>query len=103
MSSGAARTLISATIPHASSRSDSADCSAASARTRDDQWTGSFFQLSTTIVGFAVAPTAPNEIAYSSSATLQLSFQMSVAVSAIVRPSGVSVWVSIDTGLALAM
>jgi hypothetical protein len=28
---------------------------------------------------------------------------MSVAVSAIVRPSGVSVWVSIDTGPALTM
>ncbi len=34
MSRGAARTLISATIPHASSRSDHAGCSAPSCRTR---------------------------------------------------------------------
>jgi hypothetical protein len=43
-----------------------------------------------TIVGFAVAPTAPYETAYSSSGTEQESFQTSVGVVAIVRPSGES-------------
>jgi hypothetical protein len=43
-----------------------------------------------TIVGFAVAPTAPYEIAYSSSGTEQESFHTSVGVVAIVRPSGES-------------
>ena len=37
--------------------------SAASSRTRRCQTAGSCFQLSITIVGLAVAPTAPNEIA----------------------------------------
>jgi hypothetical protein len=41
-----------------------------------------------TIVGFAVAPTAPYEIAYSSSETEHESFQISVGVVAIVRPRG---------------
>jgi hypothetical protein len=43
-----------------------------------------------TIVGFAVAPTAPYEIAYSSSGTEQESFQTSVGVVATVRPRGES-------------
>jgi hypothetical protein len=59
-------------------------------RTRSRQRAGSFFQTSVTIVGFAVAPTAPYEIAYSSSSIAHESFQMSVAVVEIVRPSGVS-------------
>ena len=63
MSSGAARTLISATMAMASSRSDSAGSSAASSRTRPAHRSGSFFQLSTTIVGLAVAPTAPKSTA----------------------------------------
>jgi hypothetical protein len=42
------------------------------------------------MVGFAVAPTAPYEIAYSSSGTEHESFQMSVDVVEIVRPSGES-------------
>src|SRR5690242_9439504 len=42
------------------------------------------------MVGLAVAPTAPYETAYSSSSTAHESFQISVAVVAIVRPSGVS-------------
>ena len=93
--SGAARTLISATIPHASSRSDQSGCSAASSRTRDAHRPGSFFQTSTTMVGLAVAPTAPKPTAYSSSSTAQLSFQTSVAVSATVRASGLAVSVCI--------
>ena len=39
------------------------------------------------VPNLAVAPTAPKATAYSSSSTAQLSFQISVAVSAIVRPS----------------
>ena len=93
--SGAARTLISATIPHASSRSDRSECSLASSRTRDAQRAGSFFQTSTTIVGLAVAPTAPKPTAYSSSSTAQLSFQTSVGVSDTVRASGLAVSVCI--------
>ena len=61
---------------------------------------GSPFQLSATIVGLAVAPTAPKTIAYASSSTRTESFQMSVEVSAMVRPSGLSVRVCI--GLAEA-
>jgi hypothetical protein len=38
----------------------------------------------------AVAPTAPKEMAYSSSSIAQESFQISVAVVEIVRPSGLS-------------
>jgi hypothetical protein len=38
----------------------------------------------------AVAPTAPYEIAYSSSSIAHESFQMSVAVVEIVRPRGLS-------------
>ncbi len=57
--------------------------------TRARQRAGSAFQTSVTIVGLAVAPTAPNEIAYSSSSIAHESFQMSVAVVAIVLPSGV--------------
>ena len=93
--SGAARTLISATIAHASSRSDRSECSLASSRTRDAQRSGSFFQTSTTIVGLAVAPTAPKPTAYSSSSTAQLSFQTSVGVSDTVRASGLAVSVCI--------
>ena len=89
MSSGAARWLISATIAQATSRSDQVECSPASTRARVAQWEGSARQLSTTIVGLAVAPVAPNSTAYASSSRLLLSFQISVAVSAIVRPSGV--------------
>jgi hypothetical protein len=63
MRSGAARTDISATIAHASSRSDQVGCSPASTRTRVAQCDGSARQLSTTIVGLAVAPTAPNSTA----------------------------------------
>ena len=61
--SGAASTLISATIAQASSRSDQVGCTAARAATRSVQRGGSLRQLSTTIVGFAVAPTAPNDTA----------------------------------------
>ena len=63
MSSGAARTLISATIAQATSRSDQVGFSPARTRTRVAHMTGSLRQLSTTIVGLAVAPTAPNSIA----------------------------------------
>ena len=91
MRSGAARVLISATMPHASSRSDQVGFSPARTRVRVAHCEGSDRQLSTTMVGLAVAPTAPNSTAYASSSTLQLSFQMSVWVSATVRPSGVSV------------
>src|SRR5436190_3261613 len=88
--SGAARVDISSTIAQARSASLATGRSTVSSRTRPRQWAGSFRQTSVTIVGLAVAPTAPNEIAYSSSSIAQESFQMSVAVSAIVRPSGVS-------------
>ena len=47
-------------------------------------------QTSVTIVGLAVAPVAPKLMAYSSSITEHESFQMSVGVVAIVRPSGLS-------------
>ena len=56
---------------------------------------GPAFQTSWTIVGLAVAPTAPKAIAYSSSSTAHESFQMSVGVSAIVRASGVASSVSV--------
>ncbi len=62
----------------------------ASAFARARQRAGSFFQTSWTIVGLAVAPTAPKEMAYSSSSTSQESFQMSVGDVATVRPSGLS-------------
>ena len=63
------------------------------------QWVGSFFQTSWTIVGFAVAPTAPKAMAYSSSSTAHESFQMSVGVSAIVRASGLAARISINRAL----
>ena len=53
----------------------------ASARTRPRQWAGSFFQTSATIVGLAVAPTAPNGEVVLSLRTAHESFHMSVAVS----------------------
>ena len=68
-SSGAARRDISSTIAQARSASVASARSTASARTRPRQCPGSAFQTSATIVGFAVAPTAPKEIAYSSSST----------------------------------
>jgi hypothetical protein len=82
---------ISSTIAQARSTSVHAGCSPASAFARARQRAGSFFQTSWTIVGLAVAPTAPNEIAYSNSSTSQESFQMSVGDVATVRPSGLCV------------
>ena len=58
-SSGAARTENASTIIQASSSSVAVGCSAASCRASARLPAGSFFQTSTTIVGFAVAPTAP--------------------------------------------
>ncbi len=63
MRSGAARVLISATMPHASSRSDQVGFSPARTRVRVAHCEGSDRQLSTTMVGLAVAPTAPNSTA----------------------------------------
>src|SRR5204863_8883059 len=88
--SGAARVDISSRISQARSVSLASGCSRASVATRARHRAGSCFQTSVTIVGLAVAPTAPNEIAYSSSSIAHESFQMSVSVVAIVRPSGVS-------------
>jgi hypothetical protein len=63
ISSGAARVLISATTAQASSRSDQVGFSPARTRVRVAQPDGSARQLSTTMVGLAVAPTAPNSTA----------------------------------------
>ena len=62
----------------------------ASSSTRPCHVSGDARQTSVTIVGLAVAPVAPKLIAYSSSSTAHESFQMSVGVVAIVRPSGLS-------------
>ena len=93
--SGAASRDIASTTAHARSTSVQAGCSAASSRVVARQRAGSAFQTSWTIVGFAVAPTAPLAIAYSSSSTAHESFQISVAVSATVRASGLRARVSI--------
>src|SRR5687768_565821 len=85
---------MSSTIAHAKSSSVAAGRSAISSRTRSLHRAGSFLQTSWTMVGFAVAPTAPCWIAYSSSSTAQESFQMSVAVAAVCC-SGLSVRVSV--------
>ena len=58
-SSGAARSDISSTTAQARSTSVASGRSSARARTRSRQWAGSAFQTSVTIVGLAVAPTAP--------------------------------------------
>src|SRR3990170_1033776 len=79
-SSFAPRRDISSTIAQPSSTSVHVACSAASSWTRSRQWPGSFFQTSMTMVGLAVAPTAPKAMAYSSSSTAHESFQISVGV-----------------------
>jgi hypothetical protein len=83
--SGAARSDIASTIAQARSTSVQSGCSPARSRVAPRQRAGSAFQTSWTIVGLAVAPTAPLAIAYSSSSTEHESFQMSVALSVTVR------------------
>ena len=99
MRSGAARTLISATIAHASSRSDQVGCSAASSRTRVGPAIGVLLPVvdHDRRVGGGADRAEVDGVA--SSSTLQLSFQMSVGVSAIgSRRAGVSVRVCIGPG-----
>jgi len=90
---------ISSTTAQAMSISVQPGFASAIVRARPRQWAGSFFQTSCTIVGLAVAPTAPKAMAYSSSSTAQESFQISVGVSATVRASGDSASVSVIRAL----